>query len=214
MEGNKYVIVIGRQFGCGGRVIGKALASRLGIPYYDKELLRQAARRSGIAEDIFDRGDEKRPSMLASLLGFGYTPADGNYSTSTMSREGLYKAQSAVIRDITHAGPCVIVGRTADYVARDLDNLVSIFLHAPVEKRVSRIVSRGDFPTPEEARKNALRRDKMREDYYNFFTGRSWGHAANYHLCIDASSMKDEAIIDLIVDYLEHRHRPASESEH
>lgn len=202
MKANEYVIVVGREFGSGGREVGRALAKRLDIPYYDKELLRRAASDSGIDVDIFSKADESKPSMLSALFGMGCSPADGMYSTSAMSREGLYKAQSAVIRKVTEK-PCVIVGRTADYVARDRRNMVSIFLHAPIEKRTARIVRRGDCTSDEQAARLAAKKDRMRESYYNFFTGRNWGRSSNYHLSIDASSMSVESIVDLIVDYLE-----------
>lgn len=209
MKPNEYVIVVGREFGSGGREVGRALAKRLGIPYYDKELLRQAAKKSGISEDIFSRADESRPSILSSILSMGYNPNDGMYTSTSMSREKLYTAQSNVVREVTHAGPCVIVGRTADYVARDLPNMVSIFLHSPLEKRVDRILARKDCASRDEATRLATRKDKQRESYYNYFTGRRWGSSSNYHLSIDASSMPTEAIVDLIISYLENRHKAA-----
>lgn len=205
MNANEAVIVIGRQFGSGGREIGRALAARLKIPYYDKELLRKAASSFGFDEEIFSQADESTPSFLSQLLGMDSFPVFGNYSTSSMSRDRLYSAQSAVVHDVAKAGPCVIVGRTADYVCRDFPNLVSVFLHAPLKERTRRITGRGDCPDEKKAESLALRRDSAREKYYNFFTGRRWGVADNYHLSIDASSLPVEKIVDLIITYIENR---------
>ena len=199
------MIVIGRQYGSGGREIGRALATRLGIPYYDRKLLREAAVRIGFDEEVFSRNDEQKPSLLASLFGSGCYPADGEYTTSSMSRQGLYRAQSAVIAELAKEGPCVIVGRTADYVLRDHPRMASIFIHAPIERRVERIMQRDGCDTADHAAALARKRDSAREKYYNFFTGRHWGHADNYHLSIDASSMTTDEIVDLIVSYLEHQ---------
>lgn len=205
MKANEYVIVIGRQFGAGGREVGRALAERLGLPYYDKELLREAARQSGIREEVFRKADESRPSFLGSLFGLGASGTVESYTTSAMSRSGLYKAQSEVVEEIASRGPCVLVGRTADYVLREMPNLVSLFLHAPLDKRAVRIVGRGNCATGQDARQMAQKRDRLRESYYNFFTGRHWGHADNYHLSIDASSMTTPQIVDFIVSYLENK---------
>lgn len=205
MKANEYIIVIGRQFGAGGREVGHALAGRLSLPYYDKELLREAARQSGIREEVFRNADESRPSFLGSLFGLGASGTVESYTTSAMSRSGLYKAQSEVVEEIASRGPCVLVGRTADYVLRERPNLVSLFLHAPLDKRAVRIVGRGNCATEQDARQMAQKRDRLRESYYNFFTGRHWGHADNYHLSIDASSMTTPQIVDFIVSYLENK---------
>lgn len=198
---NGPIIVIGRQFGSGGRKIGKILAEKLGIGYYDTELLSEAAKRLGISSGIFDAVDEKRPSPLHSLLQSMYGIADNFHSTS-MCGEKLYSEQSRVIREICAMGPCVIVGRTADYVMREHPGLVSVFLHSPIEKRISRIVKRGEAPDTRQARELAERKDRERENYYNYFTGHKWGNADNYHLTINAAEMEDEAIADLIISYI------------
>ena len=108
MKANEYIIVIGRQFGAGGREVGHALAERLSLPYYDKELLREAARQSGIREEVFRNADESRPSFLGSLFGLGASGTVESYTTSAMSRSGLYKAQSEVVEEIASRGPCVL----------------------------------------------------------------------------------------------------------
>lgn len=194
------VIVIGREFGSGGRSIGKLVAKKLGIDYYDKELLSQAAKSLGFSPEIFAAADERKPSPFRSLLQGVYGIAD-NFHTTTMSGERLYNAQSGVIRKICGLGSCVIVGRTADYVMRDHPGLVSVFLHAPIEKRIMKIIGRHDSDSKDVAAELARKHDKARESYYNYFTGRNWGKASNYHLCIDPSEIGEDATAELIVAY-------------
>lgn len=195
------VIVIGRQFGSGGRRIGKLVAQRLQCPYYDKELLSKTAESMGYAREIFDMHDEKKPSPFRALLQGVYGIAD-NFHDTSMSAEHLYKEQSNVIRELGEKGNCVIVGRTADYVMRHHPGLVSVFLHAPVELRARAIVKRGESLTEEQAIDLANRHDHNREKYYNYYTGgQRWGKACNYHLSIDASSLPDDEIADIIIDY-------------
>lgn len=199
------VIVIGRQFGSGGRQIGRLLAAKLGIRYYDKELLSEAAVSLGYAPEIFAQADERRPSPLRSLLQGVYGIAD-NFHTTSMSRERLYHAQSLVIQKICSMGSCVIVGRTADHVMRHHPGLVSVFLHAPLEKRAEMIVRRNDARTAESAMEMARKFDHAREGYYNYFTGRNWGSASNYHLSLDTSAISGEDAIGVIIEYARARH--------
>lgn len=199
----EHIIVIGRQFGCGAREAGKILSRRLGIPYYDKELLSEAASRLGFDKEIFAKADEKRPSFLRFFTGSSAgTPV---FSTSGLSPEKIYEFQSMVIAKIIEEGACVIVGRTADYIARNDSRLVSVFLHASEESRASHIIRRGDADSIEKSIEMGRRRDKERENYYNYFTGRRWGHASNYHLTLDASTLSAEDIADLILAFIEKR---------
>ena len=167
-----YVIVIGRQFGCGARLIGKKVASMLGIPFYDKELLSEAAKSSGVSAEIFEAGDERSPNLASSLwsfnLGFGST----SYliGASPLSNDTIYKAQSDVMKELAAQGPCLIVGRTADYVLRDEANVISIFIHASLDDRINRIIDRGDCENEDDARAMALKNNKYRAGYYNFYT--------------------------------------------
>lgn len=195
------IIVIGRQFGSGGRRIGKLVAERLHCPYYDKELLAKTAESMGYAREIFDAHDEKKPSPFRALLQGVYGIAD-NFHDTSMSAEQLYKEQSEIIRQLGEQGSCVIVGRTADYVMRHHPGLVSIFLHAPVEVRAKNIVSRGESISEAQAVEMANKHDRARESYYNYYTGhQKWGKAYNYHLSIDSSSLPDSEIADIIIDY-------------
>lgn len=201
-EGN-FVIVIGRQFGSGGRTIGKLIANRLGIDYYDSELLTKAAEAEGLSPEIFKDHDERKPSVLKSILQGAYGIAD-NFHTVPLSGERIYKAQTKVIKDLCKKGSCVIVGRNADFILRNHPNLLSIFLHSPLTQRVKRIMQRKEALTEEEASEMARRHDKRRESYYNFYTGeKKWGEADNYHLSLDTSCMGNEDIVDLIITLAE-----------
>lgn len=194
----KFAIVIGRQFGSGGRRIGKRVADSLGIAYYDTELLGKCARNIGICEEVFKAQDEKKPSMLRALLQGAYGIAD-NFHSVDLTGENLYEAQSRVIKEVCKEEPCVIVGRTADIILRDRVPVFSVFLHSPVEERARRIYERGEAASIEEARELAKSRDRQREAFYNYYSGdRNWGKAGNYHLTIDTSGLEEEDVAQMI----------------
>lgn len=198
------IIVIGRQFGSGGRKAGRLISERLGLRYYDKELLNAATKEYGFAPEILAKADEKKPSLLSQFFFSSFGVQD-SYGPETLSGEGLYKVQSRVIRKIGETGGCVIVGRTADYILRDHPHLVSVFLHSPLSHRVKAICKRGDAEDEKKAEDQAKRADKQRENYYNYFTGRKWGTAPNYDVTLDSSLMDDEHIADLIIEFIKRR---------
>ena len=202
-----FVIVIGRQFGSGGRTVGKLIAKRLGISYYDTELLSQAAKSLGINPQVFKEMDEKRPSVLKSILQGAYGIAD-NFHTVPIAGERIYSAQCNVIRDLSKKGSCVIVGRNADFILRGHPGLLSVFLHSPVENRVKRIKKRGDAISEEEALEMAQKHDRRRESFYNYYTGdKKWGVADNYHLCLDTSLLDNETVADIIITVAKNKFR-------
>lgn len=193
------IIVIGRQFGSGGRRIGKKISSILGIGYYDTELLSKVAEKLGVNQEIFKEHDEKKPSVLRTILQGAYGIPD-NFHNISISGEMMYAEQSRVIKEICKEGPCVIVGRTADYILRDNPKLFSVFLHSPLNVRASKIKDRGDATNEKDAKEMAMARDRKRESYYNYYTGENkWGTAANYHLTIDTSCFDDDSVADLII---------------
>lgn len=194
------IIVIGRQFGAGGRAVGHRLAELLGLEYYDRELLRQAAVDLGFAPEVFDHTDERRPSVFQGMLSLCYGVADAT-DCSSMTGSRLYQAQSRVIEALGEKGGCVIVGRTADYVLRDRESLLSVFLHAPVEWRAARIMARGEAPDLRKAADKALKNDRCRERYYNYFSGRRWGDASNYDLSVDCSMLGVERTASLLAHF-------------
>lgn len=211
-EDKNYTVVLGRQFGCGGREIGRRVAELLGISYFDKELLHEASRNSGVSAEIFEAADERSPSFFANPWSFGAGfPGNGTFftgSSSPLDDENIYRAQSEVIIDIAKKGPCVIVGRTADFLLRDITNVISIFIHSSLDDRAQRIVQRGDCKTIDEAKEMAVKKNKLRASYYNFYTNLRWGDAANYHLTIDSTQLGTEATAQLIAHYVRQRTSP------
>lgn len=205
MYNGNLVIVIGRQFGAGGRRLGRELSRRLGIPYFDKELLQEAAERFGFSRTVFESGDEKRPSLLHSLVNFNYNSVTYNFCTSAMSADEIYTAQSHVIRQLAEEGPCVIVGRTADYILRDFPCLISVFVHADIKTRAYRIFDRGEAPSQEAAEEIAEKQDKLRRNYYNYFTGNKWGDAATYNICIDSTRLSVDNMAELVIAFAQLR---------
>ena len=201
-----YVIAIGRQFGSGGREVGQRVAQLLDIDYFDKQLLLEASKASGILPELFEAADERTPKFFPSLWPLNLAMAGSTFAGDvTMSDDNLYKAQSQVMKDLVDRKSCVIVGRTADYVLRDHCPVISVFLHAPIEDRVKRIMERGDCDTPEAAEKRADKVNKLRAEYYNFYTDKLWGHADSYDLCIDSSLLGIEGTAQFIADFVKRR---------
>ena len=198
---DKKIIVIGRQYGGTGRKTGRALAENLGLPYFDKEIINKVSASYGYDPDILHRADEKKPSPFRSMLLGKYGVMD-MYATSPLSRESLYEAQTNVIRQICNEGSCVIVGRTADYIMREHPGLISIFIHAPKEWRAQNLIKRGEASSLQDALIKIKKADNDREGYYNYFTGRKWGSADNYHLTLDASLISPEDMVDMISRYV------------
>lgn len=209
------VITIGRQFGSGGRELGNKLATRLGIKYYDKELLSEAARRAGMSEEFFKENDERFPKFLNGIFSFAFGFNSINcYSGSTsISSDSLYRAQSDFIHSLADEHPCVIVGRSSDYVLRDHKKLVNIFVHADEDSCAARIMRRrnddhstGQEPmTVEKAKAMARKVNKLRANYYNFYTDKTWGDASSYDLTFDTSKMSMDDIVEVIADYVNRR---------
>lgn len=199
---DSFVIVIGRQYGAGGRSLGMRLAKELNVDYYDKELFSEAARSLGYTPEIFSKKDEKRPSFMRSLMAFTYGNMSYNSNPDTLSDENIYRMQSDVIRNISQKGSCIIVGRTADYILREHPGLISIFIHAPEEHRVNSLLKRGEIASKEDATALVSKKDSSRESYYNYFTNRHWGRADNYDFCFDSSKISEDAIVKFIKELI------------
>lgn len=204
---SNFVITIGRQFGSGGRELGLMLAERFGIEYYDKKLLAKAAQHAGISPEVFERNDERMPNLMGSSLsfsmGYGQLPW---YNGTAMMTDSIYNSLADVINHLAETRPCVIVGRSADYVLRDNPVAkVSLFVHAPMEARVKRIIGRADKEKEGAARTLAEKTDKLRASYYNFYTDKRWGDAASYDLTFDSSAMPMTDLCDLIALYIRRR---------
>ncbi|MDE6276530.1 MAG: cytidylate kinase-like family protein [Muribaculaceae bacterium] len=208
---DKYVITIGRTFGSGGRELGRLISERLGIPFYDKMLLVKAAEKAGLRPEFLAHNDEKPPSFFGGMsplsLGFYSGGGAGGWfgQHDTASTDRIYKAQSDFMHELAATEPCVIVGRTADYILRDVDNVVNIFVHAPEDACVERIMRRSKGLTESQARSLAEKTNKLRSNFYNFYTDKRWGHASTYDLCLDSSQLPVEELADIVIDYARRR---------
>lgn len=202
MNPKNSIIVVGRQYGSGGRAVGKLLADRLGIPYYDKELLTEASKKFGIDSEILQFTDEKKPGIFRTIFSSFLGNSTYDYTQPSMSHEKLYEVQSSAIINIAKQSPCVIVGRTSDYVLREDPRLISVFIHADIKTRALRIIHRNEIDTLEKAEMVCRRKDKQRSEFYRYFTGRVWGAADNYDLTLDSTNLEIDSIVDLIIDYI------------
>ena len=205
---SKYVITIARGYGSGGRTIGKMLAEELGIAYYDRELLRLASDESGINEELFAKADEKiKKSKLFTIASKAYkgeliTPDSDDF----VSNDNLFNYQAKIIKELADTEPCVIVGRCADYVLKDKDNVVKVFVHAPMQDCIHTLQEMTGR-SEKEIEKQIISIDKHREDYYKYYTGRNWEDAKNYDLCLNSSMLGFQKCVDIVKAYLEIRFR-------
>lgn len=196
MATTKSVITIGRQYGSGGKVIGQMLAKRLDIPFYDKAILTEAARNSGICEELFQEHDEKPSRSVLFSMFTGGIGLDANGYMGMPLQHKIFLAQFDAIRKIASEGPCVIVGRCADYVLRDQLNAVRVFLKAPLADRVARAIDRGADPL--RAEDIVHKADKQRASYYNYYATANWGDVNNYDLCLDTSLLGYEGTAEML----------------
>ena len=198
----KIIINIGRQLGAGGLEIGRMLAQEFHAKYYDRELLNLAAEESGFSAEFFKRNDERK-GFLRSFLSLPYGNGVGsiNFYQNNFSQESLFKFQSDAIRKAADEGSCVFLGRCADYVLRDYPNVVNVFITASLDTRI-RIVAETKGISADEAKKIIEQKEKNRAEYYNYYTGKQWGYAASYDLCIDASLVGFEATERIIADFV------------
>ena len=199
-----YIVTIGRQFGSGGRYIGKKLSEALGCDYYDKEILTLAAKESGLSPEFLDRCDENHTGSLLFSLVMGDTGAyvGGNWNASV--EQIAAKAQHEAILKAADKGNCVIIGRCADYILREREELVRVFINADPKDRVKWICERENLQ--KNAAADKIRKiDKSRTSYYNYNTDQHWGFASNYDLCINVSKIGADGAVKLIIDYLENR---------
>ena len=197
MEDQKIIINIGRQIGSGGRLIAKKLSEELNFSFYDRELLNLAAHESGFSKQFFEQADEHK-GFFKSLLNI-HIPLIGesNFYKNDLSQESLYKFQSDAILKAAEKGNCIFVGRTADYILRDFKNTINIFVTADLDERISRVSDRHNFKL-EEARKYIIAKEEARASYYNYYTGKQWGHSESYDLCINSASYGIEESVELI----------------
>ena len=199
------VITIARSYGSGGRKMGRLLAKELGYEYYDREILRIASDESGISEELFNQVDERQHLPLVRIAREAYTgeviPPD---SDDFISNENLFRYQAKIIRELASTRNCVIVGRCANFILRGRDNVLNVFVTAPVVDCVRRVMET-DGLNLEEAEKKIKKIDKRRADYFKYFTGRQWHDAALYDLCLNTGHMSEQKCVDIVRAYMEAR---------
>lgn len=195
---DKLIICIGRRVGAGGKRVAALLGQQLSIPVYDNELVAEAARESGFSASLFKGSDEKRHfSLIGSLFG---SNRYGSFTGNSITESELFKIQGEAIRSLAEKGSCIFVGRASDYILRDLPGRVSVFLTAPLPFRAEEVAKRENIGA-EAAETMIRKREKAREDWYNFYTFGAWGESSQYDLCIDTSKVGAEGAVELILRY-------------
>lgn len=199
-----YVINLGRQLGSGGKEIGEKLAKEFGIAFYDKELIKLAADESGLCKEFFEKADEHASqTIIAGLFGTRFPfITDGAIPYGTcLSNDALFKIQSDVIRELADSQSCLFVGRCADYILRDHPRCVNIFISASKKSRVKRLME--TFHVSDEAAEELMEKaDKKRATYYNYYSYKTWGAAATYHLCVDSSVLGINGTVQFIKQFV------------
>jgi len=202
-----FVITIARGYGSGGKTMGKMLAEELGVHFNDRELLRLASDESGINEELFGKADEQlKKSLLFRIARKEYKgqliPPDRE---DFVSNDNLFNYQAKVIRELAEQESCIIVGRCADYILKDMDNVVKIFVHASVEDCVERLEDMFHLPK-KELEKKVIDTDKRRSEYYKYYTGRNWADAMNYDLCLNSGKLGFDKCVEIVKNYLKIRY--------
>ena len=199
------VITIARSYGSGGRTLGIQLAKELGINCYDREIIRMASDDSGISEELFGAADERlKKSHLAAILkrepykGGMIPPESSNF----VSDDNLFNYQAKVIKQLAEEESCIIIGRCADYVLKDYDNVIRLFFYAPKEDCMQRLIRQTKEPEAELSKKME-KIDKYRADYYKYYTGREWNDTRNYDLCINTATMDYDKLIKVVKNYID-----------
>ena len=197
------IITITRQYGSGGHDIGKLLSERLGIPFYDKELISLAAKKSGVSPEVFAQADERMSNSLLYTLSTGlYNYGNGFSAMGDLPmNDRLYILQHKIIKEKAEKETFVVVGRCADYILKEFDNVVKVFIYADLEVRAKRAVERRGIE-PSRARQAVSKADKNRANYYSFYSGQKWGAAENYDLCINSTRLTVQQAADLIIEYI------------
>ena len=197
---SKRVITISREFGSGGRAIGKMVADKLGIKSYDRELIQLVAKESGFALDFVEEtGEYSSTSSLLYNLSVGGIYTQGAFSPETLPpADKVQILQNNIIRDLAEKEPCVIVGRSADYILRERSDCLNVFIHADMEHRVKRAVELYNI-SPKSPEKILAKKDKARAGQYRRYTDQVWGMADNYNLTLDSGMFGLEKCCDIIV---------------
>ena len=201
---NNLIISVGRQLGSGGRIVAKMLADEFGCKFYDREVLNLAAKESGFSEEFFEQNDERK-GFLDQIFHM-HVPfiSDSSFYDNGLSQENLFRLQSEAIRKAAEESPCVFVGRCADYVLRDYKNTVSVFITANIDQRIQAVCKRHGFDRAA-ARKYIHSQEETRASYYNYYTGKTWGHSESYDLCVNSSLLGLEGTEKFIAEFIKTR---------
>lgn len=196
----KIIITISREFGSGGRFIGENVAKKLGIAFYDKAVIEMASDKTGFSPDYIKENEQKltSPSLFNFAISGSYA---GNmvFGNGESLQDTMFFAQSNVIKEIANKHSCVIVGRCADYVLEKFENCINIFIHSDMENKINRAVN--EYKLDSNSVEKILKdRDKLRAKHYNYYTGRAWGDARNYHACFNSDYIGLAKVEDIIVD--------------
>ena len=198
----KTIITIGRQYGSGGRQVGRRIAEELGVPFYDKELLTHAAQESGMPRELFENYDEVPTNSLLYSLSMGaYAVGDMNTASFNLPlNHKVFLAQMDTIKKLAEQGGCVMVGRCADYALAHYPHLVNVFIYADLKKRAARVAEYENISV-REAEARARKTDKRRASYYNFYSNKKWGAMESYHLMVDSGAINLDNTARLILDF-------------
>ena len=196
----KIIITVGRQIGSGGHDVARLLADRFGCRFFDRELLNLAAKESGFSEKFFEQNDEHK-GFFKSIFQMHGSFAEGAFYRNEFSQENLFKLQSDAIIHAASESSCVFVGRCADYVLRDMPNKIDVFITADIEDRINRVAERKGC-THEQAGKLIAEGERERSSYYDYYTGKRWGHSEGYDLCVNTSRLGIEGTAEFIGEFL------------
>ncbi len=198
MKKKSCLITIGREYGSGGREIGEKVAARLGLDFYDKELIELASQKSGLNKELFDKADEKKSfSVIGGDFSLRSSLINSLNTGFFLSNESLFNIQSEVIREMAKGGNALFVGRCADYVLKDFSGLLSIFIFAEKEERIERVSIRRSISL-DEAASLIYKEDKRRASYYNYFSNKKWGDPHSYHISVNSTILGIEGAVKLI----------------
>ena len=199
---SKFAITIARGFGSGGKTIGRLLAERLDVDYYDNDLIRLASEESGINIELFGKADERVKTNLFKRYNRSYgnklIPPD---SDEFVSNDNLFNYQAKIIRDLAEKQNCIIIGRCGDYILKDTPNVLRLFIYADRKACIKNVTDLYGVP-PKEANDRIISLDRARSAYYKYYTGKNWDDVNNYDLCLNTSKISFDKAVDIIIDYM------------
>lgn len=199
----RFVVTIARGYGSGGRTIGKMLAEKLGVNCYDREILKLASDDSGINEELFARSDEKlKGSLLYKVAKNVYKGELISYDNDNITNDNLFRYQAKVLRELAQKESYVVIGRCADYILKDMNNIIRIFVHAPMERCID-VVEDMSSLSRQEIEQFILKTDKYRAEYYSHYTGKNWNDARNYDLCLNTGELSFEKCVEIVKNFMD-----------